>query len=439
MMFRLMLIALVLAVGARAQESGEKWKPLYERGVAQLEKWNFVEARKTLSRAIERARAFEAPDKRLAMSLEKMSAANEMARQYEPARKCAAEAVEVLEALHGDKSELLRPALETLARLHRVKNDFQGAATVMQRVLAIADASLEEGDAEPLEVIVPLAKDLRAGGKIAEAVPFFERGLKIMEKRYGDPLHLNMNNPVSDLAAAYGAVGRYAEAAALHRRWIAIIEKAKGKDHPNVGAGLEKLAAAQLKDGRPADAEASYRRWLKIIVSISSADNPNVAALRGRIARAMAAQEKHAEAVAEFDAAVAMFEKYVSKTTPILAKLLLERSAIQTTLGRHDDAVAGARRALEILRDPKRARVHETEKGMLALARALAGAKSWRECNGLARAVLAAREKRGGTTHPSLIEPLRLMARALSALGNEEAGDAAEERAAALEKAAKGS
>ncbi len=48
---------------------------------------------------------------------------------------------------------------------------------------------------------------------------------------------------LTNLAILYQTQGRYAEAEPLHRRALAIREKALGPDHPDVAASLNNLAS----------------------------------------------------------------------------------------------------------------------------------------------------------------------------------------------------
>lgn len=432
----LAIVAALLAATARAQET-EDWKTLHDRGVAQLESWKLVEACAALSEAVTKAREFEQPDERLALSLTRLATAQEVMRQPAAARKNLDEAVTVLEGVHGKSSVELHPPLEILARLRRSANDFAGAVEIQRRMLTIADAAKKESDPEPLEIIVPLARDLRALGRFAESIPLFERGKAEMEVRLGDPMHVDMTRPIADLAHVYRMVKRLDDAAELYRRWIAIVEKAKGKDHPNIGAGLESLATVQMEGGKPAAAEATYRRWQKIIISISSTENANVAALQGRIANALFAQQKNEEAAEAYEQCLAMYEKHLGGEKPVMAPLLLKLSGIQRELKRHDEAVASARRALKILEDPRRSQPLKVEDGMMVLARALAGQGSWKEANTVARDVVARREKRIGPTHASLLEPLTIMAWVLREMEQEESAVKAEARIEAIRKARK--
>ena len=98
-----------------------------------------------------------------------------------------------------------------------------------------------------------LAELYRGQGKYAEAEPFYQRTLAILEKALG-PEHPYVATSLSSLGVLYATQGKYAEAEPLHKRSLAIREKALGPDHPNVAASLENYAKFLRHMNRGAEA-----------------------------------------------------------------------------------------------------------------------------------------------------------------------------------------
>ena len=69
-----------------------------------------------------------------------------------------------------------------------------------------------------------------------------------------------MATSLNNLALLYDAQGKYAEAEPLHKRALAIWEKALGPDHPNVATSLRNYAALLRKTGRSDEAAALEMR-----------------------------------------------------------------------------------------------------------------------------------------------------------------------------------
>ncbi len=98
-----------------------------------------------------------------------------------------------------------------------------------------------------------LAELYRAQGKYAEAEPLHKRALAISEKALG-PEHPHVATSLNNLAALYNAQGKYAEAEPLYKRSLAIFEKALGPEHPHVATALENYALLLRKTGRGKEA-----------------------------------------------------------------------------------------------------------------------------------------------------------------------------------------
>ena len=84
---------------------------------------------------------------------------------------------------------------------------------------------------------------------------------------------------LNNLAELYRAQGKYTEAEPLHQRSLAILEKALGPEHPNVGGSLNNLAELFRTQGKYAEAEPLYQRSLANMEKALGPEHPNVATL----------------------------------------------------------------------------------------------------------------------------------------------------------------
>ena len=75
----------------------------------------------------------------------------------------------------------------------------------------------------------------------------------------------------------YQSQGKYADAAGLLQRALAIKEKALGASHPDVAGTLNNLANVYQLQGKYADAEGHYQRALAIREKALGANHPDVA------------------------------------------------------------------------------------------------------------------------------------------------------------------
>jgi tetratricopeptide (TPR) repeat protein len=101
---------------------------------------------------------------------------------------------------------------------------------------------------------------------------------------------------INNLAVLYKAQARHAEAEPLHKRSLAIREKALGSDHPNVGESLYNLASLYHVQGRFAEAEPLYMRSLLILETALGPEHPKVGQSLASLALLYNAQKRYAEA-----------------------------------------------------------------------------------------------------------------------------------------------
>jgi len=104
---------------------------------------------------------------------------------------------------------------------------------------------------------------LQVLGQPAEARPLLERALAITEATFG-PDHPTFITGLHNLALALRDLGQPAEARPLLERALAITEATFGPDHPTVITGLHNLALALRDLGQPAEARSLLERALPI-------------------------------------------------------------------------------------------------------------------------------------------------------------------------------
>jgi tetratricopeptide (TPR) repeat protein len=116
---------------------------------------------------------------------------------------------------------------------------------------------------------------LREAGKYDEARPLAERVLEIIEKALGkeDP---DLILPLINLARIRTAQGHYAEAEPLYKRALSLSEKTLGKDHPDTARSLNNLATLYRQQGRYDDAEILYRRAIAIAEVTLGPEHPDM-------------------------------------------------------------------------------------------------------------------------------------------------------------------
>ena len=160
-----------------------------------------------------------------------------------------------------------------------------------------------------------LAEVYRAQGKFAEAAPLYERSMAIREKAVG-PEHSDLVGTLNGLADLYRAQGKFAEAEPLYRRALTILEQKHGRGHPEVGASLESLADLYQAEGKFAEAEPLYRRSLAVWERVLGREHPHVATSLEKYALLLRSMNREAEAAAMETRAKAIRARLPRATPP---------------------------------------------------------------------------------------------------------------------------
>ncbi len=144
------------------------------------------------------------------------------------------------------------------------------------------------------EGLIAAGETAYQAGRYAEAEKLFLAALKEAEE-FGeqDPrLATSLNN----LACLYAEQGKFAQAALLLRRALAIREKALGPEHPDLATDLNNLALLYYVHGKYAQAEPLYRRALAIQGKALGPEHPQIARVLENYAALLHKLNREAEA-----------------------------------------------------------------------------------------------------------------------------------------------
>jgi tetratricopeptide (TPR) repeat protein len=140
--------------------------------------------------------------------------------------------------------------------------------------------------------------------------------------------------------------GRYSEAIPLAQRALAILEKARGPDHPDVALSLNNLASLYVAQGRYADAEPLYKRSLAVKEKVFGPDHPDVATVLNNLAELYRAQGRYTDAEPLYKRSLAIREKTFGTNHPDIAQSLNNLALLYKAQGRYGDAEALYKRSL---------------------------------------------------------------------------------------------
>jgi len=142
-------------------------------------------------------------------------------------------------------------------RFHQLyeAGNYPAALEEAKKLEAGAKARLGTDDGNYGITLYNLALAYAALGKYAEAEQHYREALAIQEKLYGSG-DRKLLRSINNLAIVNMRQGKYAEAEALYKRAQAILIKELGEAHAEVGFNLDNLGLIYADQGRYAEAEA---------------------------------------------------------------------------------------------------------------------------------------------------------------------------------------
>ncbi|MBI3597372.1 MAG: tetratricopeptide repeat protein [Nitrospirae bacterium] len=144
--------------------------------------------------------------------------------------------------------------------------------------------------------------------RTAEAEALFKKSIILLEKTVG-PMHPDLAKSLNNLAELYRTQNRETEAEPIHQRILAIRERTLGPNHPDVAKSLHNLALIYHAQKRYAAAEALYRRAISIWEKTPPADSSELAMSLNNLAALYSAEGRYAEAEAFFRRSLMTWEK----------------------------------------------------------------------------------------------------------------------------------
>jgi tetratricopeptide (TPR) repeat protein len=342
-------------------------------------------------------------------------------------RAAARDAIEQVTALHEhlaphlrDDDALARSLLDlrrwVLWCMNALGDSFTQAVEYGERLVPDCERLLGPDHPDTLTSRNNLAAAYQAAGRTAEAIALYERTLDDCERLLG-PDHPNTLTSRNNLAAAYQDAGRTAEAIALYERTLAARERLLGTDHPDTLTSRNNLALAYRAAGRTAEAIALLERTLAARERLLGADHPDTLGSRNNLALAYRAAGRTAEAIALYERTLADFERLLGADHPDTLGSGNNLALAYRAAGRTAEAVALLERTLAARERLLGAYHPDTLGSRNNLAAAYQDAGRTAEAIALLERTLADFERLLGADHPDTLTSRNNLALAYRAAG----------------------
>lgn len=273
-----------------------------------------------------------------------------------------------------------------------------------ERVLLHAQAVMEafEEGAEPL-VAAGLARRcliyLWARGDYGAAVRYSARALAILERTRG-PDHPEVSRALNNLGVLYMELGRYAEAELPLRRALAMREIEFGSNHPMFARTLQNLALVYMELGRYAESESLHLRALAICEGACAPNDPDALFGQTGLGVLYRMTGRYAEAEPLLARVLALREATLGSAHPDVAMSLMHLADVYAGSGRGEEAEHLYLRALEIWEKALGTDHPDIAEGLKGLAAVYRDRGDVAKSRTLLARALAIREKSLGADHP---------------------------------------
>jgi tetratricopeptide (TPR) repeat protein len=240
-------------------------------------------------------------------------------------RPGARDAIQQIMALHqhlapylGEQDAALAETLLQLRGwaiwcLNQLGDSFARAIDYGQALVADAERVLGETHPGTLIYRNNLASAYRAAGRLAEAIPLLERTLAGCERVLGET-HPNTLACRNNLAGAYRAAGRLDEAIPLYERTLADRERVLGETHPGTLTSRNNLAGAYQDAGRLDEAIPLYERTLADRERVLGETHPDTLTSRNNLAGAYQDAGRLDEAIPLYERTLGDRERVLGET-----------------------------------------------------------------------------------------------------------------------------
>jgi tetratricopeptide (TPR) repeat protein/cellulose biosynthesis protein BcsQ len=240
----------------------------------------------------------------------------------------------------GDLPDLLRRTAEMATE----QGDTDGALTLLQGAVEVAERAFGEDSPHVAEFLEPLARGLSQAGRIEDALRALGRAIDL-RRETADPLTTRLSDLLDTRAELLRAAGRLSEALETVEESLHLRERASG---PLRDAGIARtllnLGETYVSSGENGRAVEILRRAL----SVTDPQGPERAQVLLLLGRVEASMGDHDAAQGAYSEALRIVRKRYGEEHPEVAEILAEQGRLALQTGQYDEAEAAFESAQHI-------------------------------------------------------------------------------------------
>jgi len=264
----------------------------------------------------------------------------------DPARSALERAAELGATAAGAESLERAAALSELAALERLAGRLAAARAAGERALTIRELRLGADDLETARTLAILALVDRLEGEPAAGRRKLERALAIAGR--GGIESAETGRWTNHLGLLAQDQGHFAEAEALFRKALAMIERSEGAESPLVAQALDNLGMALRAQEKRAEALPVLERALAIVEKSWGTDHHQYGTALNSLGALLLDLGRHQEALRRYAAAAAVYRASLGEENLYLPWPLTGEGLALLELGRPREALARFGEALAL-------------------------------------------------------------------------------------------
>lgn len=233
--------------------------------------------------------------------------------------------------VQGADNERLAPALERLANVHLSGGDHASAEPLVERAIAIREAAEVPDVVELVRDVRALARCRRLDGDLASCRAHCERALALSDSLLG-PDHPESANAAELLGVTIMDQGALEEASPYLERTVEIRKRHFGARHPRVADALRQLASQRFYLGELDEAQTIMEEALDIQKEHYGLENTRVASTLNNLGNIYAVRRDFERARLAHEQALEVRERALGPDSPWVAESLTSLAALSSSL-----------------------------------------------------------------------------------------------------------
>ena len=246
-------------------------------------------------------------------------------------------------------------------------------------------------------------------GQYAEAEAMYRQTLQLLETVLRKD-HLNTLASMMNLAESLRQQGKYVEAEGICQQTLQLQETVLGKDHPDTLSSMNNLASLFYSQGMYVEAETIYRKTLQLQETLFGKNHPNTLTSMMNLAESLRQQGKYVEAEGICQQTLQLQETVLGKDHPGTLAGMNNLASLFYSQGKYVEAETIYRKTLQLQETVLGKNHPSTLRSTMSLAESLRQQGKYVEAEGICQQTLQLQETVLGKDHPDTLASMNNLA-----------------------------